>query len=219
MIDHIYYSKCSNKGGVSAGEVNELKLREGRATAALYMDQMSHEANTTAAQIAALQPSMQGSVAGYESTAGGGVLLDEDNPTGDSMQEALVPAGANVGDSSAKTEDHAWPTIGESLADGVDAMRIGCSKGVNPQTVPRLRGFKAPGWAHTESPERKPTPLKGEWTAPTMPDYRKNMLPSQSGLESIIRTDWDFMRFERHGADNNFHCPFAACGYVDSSIQ
>lgn len=233
MIDHIYTSKCSNTGGVHPGTVNEYKLRESRAAAALHLSQIleqtSRRASITAEQIAAIQPrSEQGSVAEYESTIGGGVtLLDDDVPTGNSMQGALAPAGASKGESTpTKPAVSSWPTLGEaasigstqenSMIEGLDTLHIGTSNGVRPPQ--RVRGFKSTGWADTPFSENKPTPVKGEWTAPTMPDYRKNFLPSASGPEKLIRTDWDFMKFERHGVDNNFHCPFVACGYVEPGI-
>ncbi|KAK4692966.1 hypothetical protein P7C71_g4336, partial [Lecanoromycetidae sp. Uapishka_2] len=217
LIDHIYHNKCSNKGGSMKGQLNELTLRESRATAALYMDQIAHQKSTTARDIAALQRSAQGSIADYESTAGGGVnlLVDDDIPKGNMMQRPLAPAGTLQGQDAPKPDTNPWPTVGESLVQGLDAMQVGGSKGNMPQ--PRVRGHKSAGWADTPFAVEKPTPIKGDWTAPTMPDYRNNFLPSQVGAENVLRTDWDFMRFEKHPIDNNYHCPFTACGsaYVD----
>ena len=214
LIDHIYYNKCSNKGGAQPGKVNEFTLRENRVYAALDLDRKSHRRSTIAAEIAQMQPSMRGFVAEYASTDDGGVgLLDSANPDADSMPGALLP-GENEGDvtSTPAPDDpidpNKWPTIGEGLAKGIDAMRIVSSN----STLPRVRGFKSRGIFLQEDALAKPMPKKGDWTAPTMPDYRTSFLPGQQGRELIVRTDWDFLIFERHGVDNMFHCPFIHCG-------
>lgn len=174
------------------------------------MNQIIQQASTTAREIAAMQPSAQGSIADYESTVGGGInLLDEDNLESDSMQGALAPAGASHVNTTPKPGPNLWPTVSESLAQGFDTFHIGSSKEPIPQA--RLRGHKSAGWADTPFEVEKPTPVKGEWTTPTMPDYRRNFLPSEIGAEHVLRTDWDFMHFERHPLDNNYHCPFTAC--------
>lgn len=177
------------------------------------MDQITQQASTTARDIAAMQPSAQGSITDYESTVGGGVtLLDQDVQSENGMQGALAPVGASRGEPVPQSGSNPWPTVSESLAQDLNAMHVGSSKGLAPQ--PRVGGHKSAGWADTPFAVAKPTPVKGEWSTPTMPDYRRNFLPSQSGAAHVLRTDWDFMRFEKHPIDSNYHCPFTACGYV-----
>lgn len=175
------------------------------------MDEMSHRPSNTGALIAAMQPSEAGDHQSVDESVGGVVLtpnfMDDDTPYGGTVEAASTLTGASNTD---------WLTVEESktkgkkkeesLIQGLGALTVSDSSG--PVSDPKASALYI-----------KPTPILGEWGAPTMPDYRRNILPSESGSQHLIRTDWDNMQFERHGLDGMYYCPFATCKYVSKGLH
>lgn len=232
LIAHIYANQCNNRGGGLSNGVNELKIRETRAAAALHMNQLLNRPSETGALIAAMQPSETGDFQSVDGSVGGVALtpsfLDADIPNSENIEAASTMAGTlNVGDDGQNTvkdrgsvgpnmpDTADWPTVEDSKAKG-KKNQGSVIQGLGALTVRDFNGSgpKSPGLSEALIPGIKPIPAIGEWTAPTMPDFRRNIVPSQSGSQHIIRTDWDAMKFERHGLDGHYHCPFTGCKYV-----
>ncbi|KAL2037468.1 hypothetical protein N7G274_009749 [Stereocaulon virgatum] len=228
LVAHIYANQCTNRGGGLSNSVNELKIRESRAAAALHINQLLNRPSETGALIAAMQPSETGDFQSINGSVGGVALtpsyLDADIPNSENIEAASTMTGtSNVGDDGQSpvrgrgsvglkmVDTVDWPTVEDSKAmgkkkersviQGLGALTMRDSNGSGPKT----------GGSEAHIPGIKPIPAIGEWTAPTMPDFRRNIIPSESGSEHIIRTDWDAMKFERHGLDGHYHCPFTGC--------
>ena len=232
LVAHIYGNHCKTRDGGMSNRVNELRIRENRAQAVVDVDRVSHRPSNTSALIAAMQPPEIGDAQSSAQSVNGGVpvpshLMDDNTPYDKStgLPSALIEAPQTAhgeadtmtvaeSGASARVTDTEWPTIGQSLQkgkgkeanviQGLSALNIGPSNG--PQS-------KDPTHAQALTMYEKPFPKVGQWPEPSMPDYRRNMIPSDSGNEHVIRTDWDPFEFVRnfHG---EFDCPFAACKYV-----
>ena len=236
LIAHIYANQCDNRGGGLSNSVNELKIRETRAAAALHMNQLLNRPSETGALIAAMQPSETGDFRSVDGSAGGVALtpsyLDADIPNSENVAASTIMRTSNVGDDGQTTFKDGG-SVGPNMADIVDWPTVEDSKvmgkkkegsviqGLGALTVRDSNGsgLKSPGLSEALIPGIKPIPEIGEWTAPTMPDFRRNIVPSESGSLHIIRTDWDAMKFERHGLDGHYHCPFTGCKYVWSGCN
>lgn len=227
LIDHIYNNRCRDRRGFIAEKVNQNIIREYRAAAALHLDAISNQPSTIGAEIAAMQPQSERGTSFVDNSEGGVRLnlMDDYIPYGHLTARALSRAeDLDLGDvestiasngAERPTFDDDEPGLPTSSGDtsksnvpeggvieGLQALRI------EPSTaVPS--GKQA--WAAKLFPGAKTTPVTGGWTAPTTPDYRKNILPSECGTEHRIRTDWDNLALERDPADDTYHCPFSKC--------
>ena len=233
LVAHIYGNHCKTRDGDVSNRINELKIRESRAAAAVFMDRVSHRPSNTSALIAAMQPPTHDGLSTAQSVDGGVPvthhLMDdnthEDTSTG--LPSALIEGPkTSHGESytvtvaepeaSAGLRDEEWPAVGQSMQkgkskagsviQGLSALNIG------PSDSLQLR-VRANAKASTKS--EKPMPKIGQWSEPTMPDHRRNMIASESGSQHIIRTDWDAFEFVRNFHDE-FDCPFVECKYVPS---
>ena len=228
LIMHIHEGRCNSRGGPNAERLTQFDLLGNRARAALFMDEISHRPSNTSALIAAMQPSEAGDFQSVDESVGGVALtrslLDDDTPYGGTVGPASTLARTSTetesGQSTVKDEgpvapDMAdttgWPSLEDSKAkgkkkeepviQGLGALTLRDSTG--PFLDPKASAFYT-----------KPTPVLGDWGDPTMPDYRRSILPSESGSQHLIRTDWDAMQFARHGLDGMYYCPFTSCKYV-----
>ncbi len=232
LVAHIYGNQCKTRDGDVSKRINELKIRESRAAAAVFMDKVSHRPSNTSALIAAMQPPEIGDGQSLAQSVDGGVpvthhLMDDDThdnrstelPSallegpetthGESYTLTLAESGASAGITGTE-----WPTIGQSMEkgkskeenviQGLSALKIGSSDG--PQ-------LKDPAHAKALTKPEKPMPKIGQWPEPSMPDYRRNMIPSESGSQHVIRTDWDAFQFVRN-FNGEYDCPFVECKYV-----
>ena len=233
LIAHIHEGRCNSRRGQNAERLTQFDLLGNRARAALYMDEMSHRPSNTGALIAAMQPSEAGGYQSVDESVGGTALtpnfMDDDTPYGGTIEAASNLTGApNLTEGEQSTvEDEGsvapnmvdtidWPTVEESktkgkkkeesVTQGLGALTLRDSSG--PVSDPKASALYV-----------KPTPIIGDWGAPTMPDYRRNILPSESGSQHLIRTDWDNMQFERHGLDGMYYCPFTTCKYVSKGLH
>ena len=232
LVAHIYGNQCKTRDGDVSKRINELKIRESRAAAAVFMDKVSHRPSNTGALIAAMQPPEIGDGQSSAHSVDGGVpvtdhLMDDNTPddTSTRLPSALIRAPETAhGESytiavaesgaSARVMDTEWPTIGQSVQkgkgkeenviEGLSALKIGPSDGLQ---------LKDPAHAVALTKHEKPMPKIGHWPEPSMPDYRRNMIPSESGSQHIIRTDWDPFEFVRN-FNGEYDCPFVACKYV-----
>ena len=196
------------------------------------MDKVSHRQSNTSALIAAMQPPEIGDGQSTAQSVDGGVpvthhLMDDDTRDDRSTElpSALIEGPETAyGDSytltiaksraSAGLMDAEWPTIGQSVKEGkrkeenviqgLSALNIGSSDGHQLQVSVHAKALTKP---------EKPMPKIGQWPEPSMPDYRRNMIPSESGSQHIIRTDWDAFQFVRN-FNGEFDCPFVECKYV-----
>lgn len=225
MIDHIYNNKCRDRRGFIAEKVNQNTLREYRAAAALHLDAISNRPSTTGEEIAAIQPQSERGTSFVDNSEGGVRLnlMDDDTPFGHLTARALSREGelglsdvestvASHGTEHRPTSDDEGPapaisgdtTKGSGVIEGLQALRMASPT----ETVPTKQA-----WAAKLFPGAKPTPVTGGWTAPTStrPDYRRNVLPSETGSDYRMRTDWDNLKMERDIVDDLYHCPFTKC--------
>ena len=236
LVAHIYGNRCKTRDGDVSRRINELKFRESRAAAAVFMDKVSHRPSNTSALIAAMQPPEIGDGQSTAQSVDGGVpvnhhLLDDnilhdrstdlplalieapESSHGESYTVTVAESGA-----SARVMDTEWPTIGqgvqkgkskeENVIEGLSALNIGHSDGLQ---------LKDPAHARSLTMLEKPMPKIGQWPEPSMPDYRRNMIPSESGSQHLIRTDWDAFQFVRN-FNGEYECPFIACKYVSRRV-
>ena len=227
LIDHIYNNKCRDRRGFIAEKVNQNTIREYRAAAALHLDAISNRPSTTGAEIAAMQPQSERGTSFVDNSEGGVRLniMDADVPIGHLTARSLSRAGdmelSDV-DSTTASDGTERPTFddpepglpaisgeinksnvtGGGVIEGLQAIRLR-----NSPAVPS--GKQA--WSAKLFPGAKSTPVTGGWTAPTMPDIRRNIMPSESGSEFRIRTDWDNLGLARDPVDDLYHCPFSNC--------
>ena len=152
-------------------------------------------------------------------------LMDDDIPYGHRTARALSRAGEldliDVQSTIASNEtehptfDDGGPDVpaisgekregkvsGSGVIEGLQALRVEPSTAVVP-------GKQA--WSAKLFPGAKPTPVTGGWTAPATPNPRRSIVPSESGTEHRIRTDWDNLALERDSVDDLYHCPFSKC--------
>ena len=233
LIAHIHEGRCNSRRGQNAERLTQFDLLENRARAALYMDEMSHRPSNTGALIAAMQPSETREHQSVDESVGGIALtpnfIDDDTPYGGTVGAASNLTGApnltegeqstvedegSVAPNMADTTD--WPTVEESKTKGKKKEEY-VIQGLGALTLRDSR-------CSVSDPKAsalyvKPTPIIGDWGAPMMPDYRRNILPSESGSQHLIRTDWDNMQFERHGLDGMYYCPFTTCKYVSKGLH
>ena len=223
MIDHIYNNKCRDRSGFIAEKVNQNTLREYRAAAALHLDAISNRPSTTGAEIAAIQPQSERDTSFVDNSEGGIRLnlMDDDTPIGHLTARALSRDGEfGLSDvestvASHRTErptfDDEGPELpaisgdaskGSGVIEGLQALRVGSST----EMVPAKQA-----WAAKLFPGAKPTPVTGGWIAPTRPEYRRSVVPSESSTEFGMRTDWDNLALERDTVDDMYHCPFSKC--------
>ena len=226
LIDHIYNNKCRDRRGFIAEKVNQNTLREYRAAAALHLDAISNRPSTTGQEIAAMQPQSERGTSFVDNSEGGVRLnlMDDDTPYGHLTARSLSRAGESStsdDESTAASNGTERPNFDDGLQplalsgdtgegtvveggviQGLQALRIKSSTDVVP-------GKEA--WAAKLFPGAKPTPVIGGWTAPTMPKYHRDIMPSESGTEYGIRTDWDNLALERDTVDDMYHCPFSKC--------
>lgn len=232
LVAHIYGNHCKTRDGDVSRRINELKIRESRAAAAVFMDRVSHRPSNTSALIAAMQPPETADGLSAAQSVDGGVpvthyLMDDD--THDDRSTALPSAliegpETDHGESYTVTvaeprasdglRDEEWPAVGQSMQkgkskeenviQGLDALKIGPSDSLQ---------LREPG--NAKALVEKPMPSIGQWPEPTMRDHRRNILPSESGSQHIIRTDWDAFQFVRNFNDY-YDCPFVECKYVPS---
>lgn len=227
MIDHIYNNKCRDRRGFIAEKVNQDIIRRYRAHAALHLDTISNRPSTTGAEIAAMQPQSERGTSFVDNSEGGVRLnlMDDDTPYGHLTARALSRAEdsglddvelTNPSDGTERPtfddDEPGLPAIsgeiskgnvsGGGVIEGLQALRMGPSS-ASPS--------EKQAWAAKLFPGAKPTPVIGGWTAPTAPNYRGSVLPSDSGMEYDIRTDWDSLRMERNPVDDLYHCPFPRC--------
>ncbi|CAF9918710.1 MAG: hypothetical protein ALECFALPRED_000791 [Alectoria fallacina] len=227
LIDHIYNNRCRDRRGFIAEKVNQNILREYRAAAALHLDAISHRPSTIGAEIAAMQPQSERGTSFVDNSEGGVRLnlMDDDIVIGHLTARDLSRAGdldpsdvesTNASDGTDRpTFDDDEPGLpgisgdmskgnvpGGGVIEGLQALRLEPSAAVPS-------GKQA--WTAKLFPGAKPTPVIGGWSAPTSPDYRRNILPSESGTEYRIRTDWDNLALERDTVDDTYHCPFSKC--------
>lgn len=203
--------------------INELKIRESRAAAAVFMDRVSHRPSNTSALIAAMQPPETEDGLSTAQSVDGGVpvthyLMDDDNheDTSTGLGESYTVTAAEP-EALAGLRDEEWPMIGqsmqkgkgkeESVIQGLSAVKIA------PSDSLQLKDPPVNAKALTKS--EKPMPKIGQWSEPTMPDHRSNMIPSESGPQNTIRTDWDAFEFVRN-FNGYYDCPFVECKYVPS---
>ena len=211
LIAHIHKGRCNSHRGQNAERFTQFDLLGNRARAALYMDEMSHRPSNTGALIAAMQPSEAGEHQSVDESAGGIALtpnfMDDDIPYGGTIEAASNLTGApnlTEGEQSKESKTKGKKKE-EYVIQGLGALTLRDSRG--PVSDPKASALYV-----------KPTPIIGEWGAPTMPDYRRNILPSESGSQHLIRTDWDNMQFERHGLDSMYYCPFTTCKCVSKGV-
>ena len=227
MIDHIYNNKCRVRGGLISAKVNQNTIREYRAAAALHLDAISHRPSTTGAEIAAIQPQSERGTSFVDNSEGGVRLnlMDDDIPYGHLTARELSRAG-DLNTSDVESTIAFTGTEGPTFDDGEPGLRA-ISGDMGQGTVSgggvieglqnlRMESSTADpsgkqAWSAKLFPGAKPTPVTGGWTAPTTPTYRKNILPSDSGSEPLIRTDWDSLELERDPVDDLYHCPFSQC--------
>lgn len=227
LINHIYNNKCRDRRGFISEKVNQNTIREYRAAAALHLDAICHRPSTTGAEIAAMQPQSERGTSFVDNSEGGVRLnlMDDRTPYGHLTARALSRAGdsdpsdvestiASTGTEHPTFDDDGpgLPAIsgdtskdsvsGGGVIEGLQALRVESSTAVPS-------GKQA--WTAKLFPGAKPTPVTGGWTAPTTPDFRRSILPSESGSEHRIRTDWDTLELERDLADDMYHCPFFQC--------
>ena len=215
-----------------SNRINELKIRESRAAAAVFMDKVSHRPSNTSALIAAMQPpeTIDGQSTAH-SVDGGvpvkGHLMDDDNHDDGpkELPSALIEGPETAHDesytrtaagpaASARVVDTDWPTIGQSMQKG-KGKEVNVIEGLSASKGGPSNSVQLKDSAHAKAlikPE-KPMPKIGQWPEPSMPDYRRNMIPSESGSQHIIRTDWDPFEFVRN-FNGEYDCPFVACKYV-----
>lgn len=227
MIDHVYNNKCRDRRGFIAEKVNQNVIREYRATAALHLDAICHRPSTIGEEIAAMQPQSERGTSFVDNSEGGVRLniMDDNTPYGHLTARALSRAGnsdlSDV-DSTIASNGTERPTFDDDeprlpaisgdmskgkvseggVIEGLQALRLGSSPTVPPPKQ---------AWTGKLFPGAKPTPVTGGWIAPTTPDYRRNILPSQTGTENLVRTDWDNLALERDSVDDTYHCPFSNC--------
>ena len=234
LVAHIYGNHCKTRDGDVSKRINELKIRESRAAAAVFMDRVSHRPSNTSALIAAMQPPETEDGLLTAQSVDGGVpvthdLMDDNTHDNRStgLPSALIEGPETVhGESYTVTvaepgasddlRDEEWPTVGqsmqkgkskeESVIQGLNALKIGPSDSLQ---------LKDPANANALTKMEKPMPKIGQWTEPTMPDHRRNMIPSESDSQHIIRTDWDAFQFV-HNFNGEYDCPFVECKYVSS---
>ena len=232
LVAHIYGNHCKTRDGGVSRRINELKIRESRAAAAVFMDRVSHRPSNTSALIAAMQPPETADGLSAAPSVDGGVpvthhLMDDnthddgsaalpsallegpETVEGESYTVTAVESGASAG-----LRDEEWPTVGQSMLkgkgkeenviQGLSALKI------SPSDSLQLR---EPANAKALSKSEKPMPKIGRWPEPTMLDHRRNLNPSESGSQHIIRTDWDAFQFVRNFNDY-YDCPFVECKYV-----
>ena len=236
LVAHIYGNHCKTRDGDVSKRINELKIRESRAAAAVFMDRVSHRPSNTSALIAAMQPPETENGLSTAQSVDGGVpvthhLMDDnthdDRSTGlpsaliegpeTSHGESYTVTAAEPG-ASAGLRDEEWPAIGQSMQkgkskeesvihiQGLSALNIGPLDSLQLRDPPNAKALTKP---------EKPMPRIGQWSEPTMPDHRRNMIPSESGSQHIIRTDWDAFEFVRN-FNGEYDCPFVECKYVPS---
>ena len=214
LINHIYNNQCKDKEGQVQEKVNQERLREFRAVAALHMDELSHQSERPVFEDQFT--SLAGTV--IEDSVGGGVPInylemDEDYPALGASSMATSKAKSNEGWNASTTPARTTndPAVAEVIAkgkqleepviQGLDALRV---------TSPTRSSPSKPICNKKLFPNAKPTPVSAEWTPPIL-DHRSSVVPSESGTEQWIRTDWDHWKFERSGVDQMFHCPFVNC--------
>lgn len=228
LIDHIYNNKCRDRRGFIAEKVNQDTIRAYRAAAALHLDAICERPSTTGAEIAAMQPQSERGTSFVDNSEGGVRLniMDDNIPYGHltarSISRAAESDQSDVESTIASngtehpTFDEREPgspdlagdlsngkVLGGGVIEGLQALRM-----MEPSTaVPS--GKQA--WSAKLFPGAKPTPVTGGWTAPTKPDKLKIVLPSASGTDYGIRTDWDNIALERDPVDDMYHCPFTKC--------
>ena len=233
LVAHIYGNHCKTRDGDVSNRINELKIRESRAAAAVFMDRVSHRPSNTSALIAAMQPPEPDGLSTAQSVDGGVPVthhLMDDNTHDDestALPSALIEGPETVhGESytvtaaepgaSAGVSDEEWPTVGQSMQkgkgkeksviQGLGELKISPSDSLHLRDPPNAKALTKP---------EKPMPKIGQWSKPTMPDHRRNILPSESGSQHIIRTDWDAFEFVRN-FNGEYDCPFVECMYVPS---
>ena len=234
LVAHIYGNHCKTRDGDVSKRINELKIRESRAAAAVFMDRVSHRPSNTSALIAAMQPPETENGLSTAQSVDGGVpvihhLMDDDTHDDRStgLPSALIEGPETVhGESytvtavepeaSAGLRDEEWPTVGQSMQkgkskegsviQGLSAVKIGPSDSLQFRDSANAKALTKP---------EKPMPKIGQWSEPTMPDHRRNIIPSESGSQHIIRTDWDAFEFVRN-FNGEYDCPFVECKYVPS---
>ena len=209
LIDHIYNNKCRDRHGFIAENVNQNTIREYRATAALHLDFISNRPSTIGAEIAAMQPQSERDTSFVDNSEGGVRLnlMDDDEPYGHLTARSLSRGGdlsdrSDVESTIASGKINEGNVLGGNVIEGLQALRVESSIAVPS-------GKQA--WSAKLFPGAKPTPVIGGWTASATPNFRKTVLPSESGTEHQIRTDWDTLALERDPVDDLYHCPFSKC--------
>ena len=228
MIDHIYQNKCRDRRGFIAEKVNQNTLREYRAVAALHLDAISNRPSTTGQEIAAMQPQSERGTSFVDNSEGGVRLnlMDDDTPFGHLTARSLSRAAENDlsdVDSTIASNGTERPTFddedpelpatsghtikgnveGSGVIEGLQALQMAPSA----ETVPTKQA-----WAAKLFPGAKPTPVVGDWTAPTRFENRRRVItPSDSASEYRMRSDWDTLAMDRDPVDDMYHCPFTKC--------
>ena len=196
------------------------------------MDKVSHRPSNTSALIAAMQPSETGDERSTGQSVEGGVplthhIMDDNIPDDESLvppstltqySQAENASSLTVAAPGSKAQaglvDKGWPSLRQSIVkglyqedhviEGLSQLKLGSSHQANSVDHGMYKVMF----------QDKRIPQIGQWPEPSMPDYRRNMVPSKSGEEHIIRTDWDAFQFERSPLNSNYDCPFSGCGYV-----
>ena len=232
LVAHIYGNQCKTRDGDVSNRINELKIRESRAAAAVFMDKVSHRPSNTSALIAAMQPPEIGDGQSTAQSVNGGVpvpshLMDDNSPDVKStgLPSALIegPKTAHAesdtmavaeSEAIARVIDTEWPTIGQSVQKG-KGKEENVIQGLGALNIDPSNNLqlKEPAHAKALTMYEKTMPKIGQWPEPSMPDYRRNMIPSESGSQHVIRTDWDAFEFVRN-FNGEYDCPFVACKYV-----
>ena len=231
LIDHIYNNKCRDRRGFIAEKVNQDIIRSNRAQAALHLATIAARPSTTGAEIAAMQPQSERGTSFVDNSEGGVRLnlMDDDTPYGHltaralsraedpdliDMESTIASDGTERptfeddddderGLSAKSGETNKDNVSGGGVIEGLQALRVEASGGVPSEKQ---------AWAAKLFPEAKPTPVVGGWTAPTTPNYGRNVVSAGSDNEyGGMKTDWDNFRLERDPVDNMIHCPFPTC--------
>ena len=228
LIDHIYNNKCRDRRGFISEKVNQNTLKEYRAVAALHLDTISNRPSTTSQEIAAMQPQSERGTSFVDNSEGGVRLnlMDDDIPIGHLTARSLSRAAeSNLSDvdSTVASNGTERPTFddedlklsatsgdaskgnadGSGVIEGLQALRMAPSTDVVPTKQ---------AWAAKLFPGAKPTPVIGDWTAPTRFENRsRGITPSDSASEYPTRSDWDTLAMDRDPVDDMYHCPFTKC--------